>query len=201
MVKPVTPVKLFDDESFPAFGEKGEEQVKEEEALYNNPEIKAIFTVPQPREIPVKEVKEEEEGMNSFDGNENEDNLAGEMMDLSSSVTLAPTQTSSFSSRIHVSSNLVSSTMGTSNDSTEDAEDDGGEWITSSTLSSFETNLHMEQKNTLEEETRDGKVACCTGDYSMQNVILQMNMGLLSYDNKRITNLRVYTRRCRDCFR
>ena len=47
---------------------------------------------------------------------------------------------------------------------------------------------------------RSQYAACCTGDYAMQNVLLQMNLQLVSYDNKHITNLRIFTRRCRDCF-
>ena len=198
VIKPVTPIKMFSDEQFPAFGERGEEELKEEAALYHNPEIKAIFTAPKPREMPVEAT--EEPAMGDEDQEDGEAEVTQEEVMIP---TPTPTPTPTLSSRVHVSgcSLLVASGFGGDGEGSGAAADDGGEWITSSTLSSFETNLHMEQKNVEEEEDRDGKVACCTGDFSMQNVIIQMNMGLLSYENKRITSLRVYTRRCRDCFR
>lgn len=100
----------------------------------------------------------------------------------------------SIGSRIHVNgASLVSHV--------DDTEDDDGEWITSESLNSFEVNLSRYQPNDSEEDDRSQYAACCTGDYSMQNVLLQMGLQLLSYDNKRITTLRVWTRRCKDCFR
>ena len=199
VIKPVTPIKMFSDEQFPAFGERGEEELKEEAALYHNPEIKAIFTAPKPREVSVEATTEPT--MSDDDQEEGETEVAQEEV-----LTSAPAPAPTVSSRVHVSGSSLLVTSGFNGDgegsgAADTADVDGGEWISSSTLSSFETNLHMEQKNVEEEENRDGKVACCTGDFSMQNVIIQMNMGLLSYENKRITSLRVYTRRCRDCFR
>ena len=214
VIKPVTPIKMFSEEQFPAFGERGEEELKEEAALYHNPEIKAIFTAPKPRELPVEEKSElsgcdddqwhdqDKEGQESETEPEALAEAGAEVVQ--EDVMIPSTPSTSLSSRVHVSGSslLVSSNhAGDGEGSGAADDDDGGEWITSSTLSSFESNLHMEQKNVEEEEDRDGKVACCTGDFSMQNVIIQMNMGLLSYDNKRISSLRVYTRRCRDCFR
>lgn len=67
--------------------------------------------------------------------------------------------------------------------------------------SSFEANLHTDIPHENEDEDRSQYAACCTGDFAMQNVILQMNMQLVSYDNRRITRMRIYTRRCKDCFR
>lgn len=66
---------------------------------------------------------------------------------------------------------------------------------------SFEKNLYSDAPEEQEDADRSQYAACCTGDYSMQNVILQMNMQLVSYDNHRITRMRIYTRRCKDCFR
>ena len=132
-------------------------------------DLKAIFTVPKKVEVPVEEVSEESE-----ETSEEEKEME-------------PTKDTG--SHIHSSSTLVGNCE----------DDDGGEWIDSTSLSSFFTN---QQTTTSEEEAEDLShcVACCTGDYSMQNVLLQMNLRVLSYDNKRITQLRVYTRRCRDCF-
>lgn len=133
-------------------------------------DLKAIFIVPKKVEVPVEEVSEESE---ESEEEEKED--------------MEPTKDTG--SHIHSSSTLVGNCE----------DDDGGEWIDSTSLSSFFTN---QQTTTSEEEAEDLShcVACCTGDYSMQNVLLQMNLRVLSYDNKRITQLRVYTRRCRDCF-
>lgn len=74
-----------------------------------------------------------------------------------------------------------------------DTEADGGEWIDSASLSSFYSNQQTASAEEPEEDLSHC-VACCTGDYSVQNVLLQMNFRVLSYDNKRITQLRVYTR-------
>ena len=138
-------------------------------------DLKAIFTVPKKMEAPVEEVSEESE-----EEEEKEETSEEEEKEETAKDT---------GTHIHSSSTLV----GTCED------DDGGEWIDSASLSSFFTN---QQTTTSEEEAEDLShcVACCTGDYSMQNVLLQMNLRVLSYDNKRITQLRVYTRRCRDCF-
>ena len=55
-----------------------------------------------------------------------------------------------------------------------------------------------------EDATSDGApfestVTCVTADYAMQNVILQMNLRLLTPDGMRITNLRRWVLRCHAC--
>ena len=144
-------------------------------------DLKAIFTVPKKVEVPVEEVSEESEESEEEEVKEETSEEEEEKEEME------PTKDTG--SHIHSSSTLVGNCE----------DDDGGEWIDSTSLSSFFTN---QQTTTSEEEAEDLShcVACCTGDYSMQNVLLQMNLRVLSYDNKRITQLRVYTRRCRDCF-
>lgn len=164
-----TPTLFVGDDRFPALGAPQEKPA-------SDVDLKAIFTVPKKVEVPVEEVSEEseeEEVKEETSEEEKED--------------MEPTKDTG--SHIHSSSTLVGNCE----------DDDGGEWIDSTSLSSFFTN---QQTTTSEEEAEDLShcVACCTGDYSMQNVLLQMNLRVLSYDNKRITQLRVYTRRCRDCF-
>lgn len=167
----VTPTLFAGDDRFPALGAPQEKPA-------SDVDLKAIFTVPKKVEVPVEEVSEESEESEEEEVKEETSEEEKEM---------EPTKDTG--SHIHSSSTLVGNCE----------DDDGGEWIDSTSLSSFFTN---QQTTTSEEEAEDLShcVACCTGDYSMQNVLLQMNLRVLSYDNKRITQLRVYTRRCRDCF-
>lgn len=166
-----TPTLFAGDDRFPALGAPQEKPA-------SDVDLKAIFTVPKKVEVPVEEVSEESE-------ESEEEEVKEEMSE--EEKEMEPTKDTG--SHIHSSSTLVGNCE----------DDDGGEWIDSTSLSSFFTN---QQTTTSEEEAEDLShcVACCTGDYSMQNVLLQMNLRVLSYDNKRITQLRVYTRRCRDCF-
>ena len=167
-----TPTLFAGDDRFPALGAPQEKPA-------SDVDLKAIFTVPKKVEVPVEEVSEESE----------ETSEEEEVKEETSEEEKEMEPTKDTGSHIHSSSTLVGNCE----------DDDGGEWIDSTSLSSFFTN---QQTTTSEEEAEDLShcVACCTGDYSMQNVLLQMNLRVLSYDNKRITQLRVYTRRCRDCF-
>ena len=169
-----TPTLFAGDDRFPALGAPQEKPA-------SDVDLKAIFTVPKKVEVPVEEVSEESEESEDEEVKEETSEEEEEKEDME------PTKDTG--SHIHSSSTLVGNCE----------DDDGGEWIDSTSLSSFFTN---QQTTTSEEEAEDLShcVACCTGDYSMQNVLLQMNLRVLSYDNKRITQLRVYTRRCRDCF-
>lgn len=189
------------DDRFPTLGAlPRQEKTAEEE------EVKALFSLPAKpaesvaektaektaeekptteetaEEKPTAEMNEEEKPAEMNEENENPEEDSGD-----SSEEHAPPQPSG--SRIHTSSTLVS----------HDTEADGGEWIDSASLSSFYSNQQTASAEEPEEDLSHC-VACCTGDYSVQNVLLQMNFRVLSYDNKRITQLRVYTRRCRDCF-
>lgn len=169
-----TPTLFAGDDRFPALGAPQEKPA-------SDVDLKAIFTVPKKVEVPVEEVSEESEESEEEEVKEETSEEEEEEKEME------PTKDTG--SHIHSSSTLVGNCE----------DDDGGEWIDSTSLSSFFTN---QQTTTSEEEAEDLShcVACCTGDYSMQNVLLQMNLRVLSYDNKRITQLRVYTRRCRDCF-
>lgn len=168
-----TPTLFAGDDRFPALGAPQEKPA-------SDVDLKAIFIVPKKVEVPVEEVSEESE-------ESEEEEVKEETSEEEEKEDMEPTKDTG--SHIHSSSTLVGNCE----------DDDGGEWIDSTSLSSFFTN---QQTTTSEEEAEDLShcVACCTGDYSMQNVLLQMNLRVLSYDNKRITQLRVYTRRCRDCF-
>ena len=185
-----TPTLFAGDDRFPALGAPQEKPA-------SDVDLKAIFTVPKKVEVPVEEVSEESEESEEEEKEEtseeevkeetSEEEEKEETSEEEEKEDMEPTKDTG--SHIHSSSTLVGNCE----------DDDGGEWIDSTSLSSFFTN---QQTTTSEEEAEDLShcVACCTGDYSMQNVLLQMNLRVLSYDNKRITQLRVYTRRCRDCF-
>ncbi|KAK8795719.1 hypothetical protein WA158_000375 [Blastocystis sp. Blastoise] len=43
-------------------------------------------------------------------------------------------------------------------------------------------------------------VTCCTADYTMQNVLMQMGLRILSIDGKRIRSVKLWTYRCRACY-
>ena len=207
-LKPVTPVRIGDDASFPALGAA---------TVVDHSDLKAIFTVPK---RPVAEVSESAEQVDQNDKEresekgdaesiESNEETKDEVSDVihaeatdsspeeaSNEVASEPVpKTNPSQSRIHVNdASLVSAPASIQ------ASDDAGEWISDTTLSSFEQNLHGTAIASAKEESRRGNAALCTGDFAMQNVSLQMNLPLLSYVNRRISQLRVHTRRCRDCF-
>jgi len=75
-------------------------------------------------------------------------------------------------------------------DATEDADDGEGEWVSS-------TNLHRMGVDTC--STSGIRVACITGDFSIQNVLLQMGLQVLSIDYHRIRTLKLWGLICRGC--
>ncbi|KAL1917901.1 uncharacterized protein VTP21DRAFT_3735 [Calcarisporiella thermophila] len=80
-------------------------------------------------------------------------------------------------------------------------DDDEGEWITPDNV-----HQHKEKAYGLLPGQRSSrrtiiKSACMTGDFAMQNVILQMGMNLLSVDGLRIRRLKSYVLRCHACYK
>ncbi|RPD66967.1 hypothetical protein L226DRAFT_529363 [Lentinus tigrinus ALCF2SS1-7] len=87
-------------------------------------------------------------------------------------------------------------------------EDDGeGEWITPSNVA-----LHKSRALDLlpsEGVGRKGKkqrqepivVGCMTADFAMQNVLLQMGLGLVGVEGKRIERVKSWVLRCHACFK
>ncbi|KAI9000826.1 Nin one binding Zn-ribbon like-domain-containing protein [Trametes punicea] len=86
-------------------------------------------------------------------------------------------------------------------------EDDGeGEWITPSNVA-----LHKSRALDLlpnPGDTRKGKkqhetipVGCMTADFAMQNVLLQMGLGLVGVEGKRIERVKSWVLRCHACFK
>jgi RNA-binding protein NOB1 len=81
-----------------------------------------------------------------------------------------------------------------------DSEDDDEEgWITPSNLKKHQ---EKDANGTAErqEETKTMQVALITSDFAMQNVLLRMNLNLLSPSLQRIRQLKTWVLRCHACF-
>ncbi|KAI9032769.1 Nin one binding Zn-ribbon like-domain-containing protein [Phycomyces nitens] len=81
----------------------------------------------------------------------------------------------------------------------DDDDSDAGEWITPDNVEEFQA----VQLGVTPEEMRKPKrmeVACVTSDFAMQNVLLQMNMNLVSAGGHRITKVKNWVLRCHACF-
>ncbi|KAJ3036797.1 Nin1 binding protein, partial [Rhizophlyctis rosea] len=80
-------------------------------------------------------------------------------------------------------------------------EDDGeGAWITPKNVQRHKAkDLYGQGKKKKKAEVIP--VACITSDFAMQNVLLQMNLRLLSVDGVSITRLKHFVLRCHACFK
>lgn len=86
----------------------------------------------------------------------------------------------------------------------EDDEETGGEWITPSNITK-----HKNRSLGLvgDESVADGQkkkrmtVACMTGDFAVQNVLLQMGLNLVASDGTRIERVKSWVLRCHACFK
>ncbi|ESZ94355.1 putative 20S-pre-rRNA D-site endonuclease nob1 [Sclerotinia borealis F-4128] len=83
--------------------------------------------------------------------------------------------------------------------SESEAEDDGEGWITPSNLKKHQ---QKDGNGTFEpqEEQKAIQVATITTDFAMQNVMLRMNLNLLSSSLQRIRQLKTWVLRCHACF-
>ena len=89
-----------------------------------------------------------------------------------------------------------------------DVEDDGEGWITcTKDIRSLQaTGSLAPPKNPLDEAAKQGpplcqRTACATTDFAMQNVLLQMNLELLSVDGVKVRRLKNWVTRCGACFK
>jgi RNA-binding protein NOB1 len=93
------------------------------------------------------------------------------------------------------------------------ADDDDGEgWVTCTRdIQNMKAtgSLHLSHKNSYKKGSAPRKdvgppisqrAACATTDFAMQNVILQMNLELLSVDGVRVRRLKTWVTRCGACF-
>lgn len=88
------------------------------------------------------------------------------------------------------------------NDTTEIEEDSGSEsdgWITPSNV---KRQQEKDAASSLSQtkETKMMQVATLTSDFAMQNVLLQMNLNLLSPSLQRVRHIKTYILRCHACF-
>ncbi|KAI9041681.1 rRNA-binding endoribonuclease [Aspergillus affinis] len=78
-------------------------------------------------------------------------------------------------------------------------ESDGGEWITPSNFKKRQA--HDEGSSSATPEPKVMQVATMTTDFACQNVLLQMNLNLLSTTTlQRIRHLKSFIKRCHACF-
>lgn len=80
----------------------------------------------------------------------------------------------------------------------EEEDDDDGEWITPSNLK--EHQAKDSGVSLKESEAIQLSSATMTTDYAMQNVLLQLQLSLISPSMQRIKTLRTYIMRCHACF-
>ncbi|KAF9327216.1 Nin1 binding protein [Podila minutissima] len=83
------------------------------------------------------------------------------------------------------------------NENAED-DDDDGEWITPENLKKFKRHGTLKPKKKVRQPILM-QVACTTGDFAMQNVLLQMGLNLLSIDGLRISKIKNWVLRCHAC--
>lgn len=87
----------------------------------------------------------------------------------------------------------------TENEDEPESDSDGGGWITPGNLKKKQAeDASASTKQTPEPKTM--QVAVLTSDFAMQNVILQMNLNLLSPTMARVKHLKTYVMRCHACF-
>lgn len=87
-------------------------------------------------------------------------------------------------------------------DDDDDDDDDDGDWITAGNLASKKAKDEAVADD-IEDTASDQavmEVATITTDYAMQNVLLQMNLNLLSTALRRIKNIKSHILRCHGCF-
>ncbi|CAG0902153.1 unnamed protein product [Darwinula stevensoni] len=80
-------------------------------------------------------------------------------------------------------------------DGSSSDDDDGGDWITPSNVQEMKNQFMKGQ-----EEAEEIPVACITTDYAMQNMLIQMNLQLLSLNGMVIKEVRTFILRCIACF-
>lgn len=94
-------------------------------------------------------------------------------------------------------SNFFNPTQNTSMGVGEFEDDDDG-WITPDNIDEYTKSFTGVQ---IGEEKQQIEVACLTTDFAMQNVLLQMNMNLLSIDGLSIKRVQKWIKRCYGCYR
>ncbi|KAJ5573842.1 D-site 20S pre-rRNA nuclease [Penicillium hispanicum] len=87
------------------------------------------------------------------------------------------------------------------NDDDDNADSDGGEWITPSNYKKRLARDETGGASSTASEPKTMQVATMTTDFACQNVLLQMNLNLLSTTTlQRIQHLKSFIKRCHACF-
>nr|POE86573.1 20s-pre-rrna d-site endonuclease nob1 [Quercus suber] len=94
----------------------------------------------------------------------------------------------------------VDSAQDSSNRPSDDSDSDGGGWITPSNLKKKQADETGGSATTSTPEPKTMQVAVLTTDFAMQNVILQINLNLLSPSLTRVKHLKTFVLRCHACF-
>merc|ERR1719223_453151 len=119
-----------------------------------------------------------------------------------------PTSTASVENR---NQSRVMGGIGMSGQGTE-VDDDGEGWVTSTQeISAMKASGNLDpfggRKQSRESKPQENlpsigeRTACATTDFAMQNVILQMNLELLSVDGVKVRKLKSWVQRCGACFK
>ncbi|KAI1749175.1 Nin one binding Zn-ribbon like-domain-containing protein [Xylaria castorea] len=93
---------------------------------------------------------------------------------------------------------FATETTTTDDTNIQEAEDDDDGWITPSNLKKHQVKDQLAQP--VQPAQRVLKVALLTSDYAMQNVLLRINLNLVSSGLARITRVKTWALRCHGCF-
>lgn len=95
-------------------------------------------------------------------------------------------------------------------DDPSDSDDGEGDWITPSNVALHKSRALELLPSAADSGGRRGKgkarqetimVGCMTADFAMQNVLLQMGLGLVGVEGKRIERVKSWVLRCHACFK
>ncbi|KAG8896707.1 Nin1 binding protein [Tulasnella sp. 408] len=82
------------------------------------------------------------------------------------------------------------------------SEDDGeGEWITPTSVRKHQERAKNGALISAEVEESVVPVACMTADFAMQNCLLHLGLQLVSYDGKKVSQVKTHVLRCHGCFK
>ncbi|KAJ3043121.1 Nin1 binding protein [Rhizophlyctis rosea] len=130
------------------------------------------------------------EALEEGDSIENEENENGE----------EPTEAEIQEAQARLASLSTNSLSNDQPNTTAENEDDDDGWITPKNVARHKAkDLYGQGKKKKEPELIP--VACITSDFAMQNVLLQMNLRLLSVDGVAITRLKHWILRCHACYK
>ncbi|KAI9676338.1 MAG: Nin1 binding protein [Caeruleum heppii] len=88
----------------------------------------------------------------------------------------------------------------TPDDPAQDSDSSDGGWITPSNIKKHQHHSQSSPSSTTPPVPKTLQVATLTTDFAMQNVLLQMNLNLLSPSLTRIAHLKTHILRCHACF-